>query len=91
MSYSYQALRPSLFTEENQRAFLKVRDHVRHLLKTAGAFTMGKAIPSGVAGDSWTQMAFVDRMVELGELVEVTRHSDVAGQFRVFVDPNDRL
>ena len=80
MSYEYESLKPMLFTENGQKDFLKVRDKVNSLIKTAGAFRMAEA---GIA--SWPDMAAVDRLVELGELVEFKR--DCWGQFRVFTTP----
>lgn len=81
--YNYQTERPSLFTESGQVIFLKIRDRVKHLLKTAGAFRMQEAI-QGCTGSSWEMLACVDRLVELKEIREVT-DSKAAGQYRVFV------
>jgi hypothetical protein len=64
--------------------FVAIRDHVKRLLRDAGAVTMGAAIRGAGSGDSWTMLACVDRMVETGELREVTG-PNVAGQDRVFV------
>lgn len=85
MPYNYNTLRPSLFTEDGQVMFLKIRDHVKKLLSQAGAVRMGEAI-SCSTGDTWEMLACVDRLVELGELREVTVGQDVAGQYRVFVE-----
>lgn len=85
--YDYRREVPELFTDQGQRLFLGIRDRVRGLLKETGAIRMGEAsrLPPGIAASSnWTMMACVDRMVELGELLEVTP-SDCAGQHRVFV------
>ncbi len=65
--------------------FIKIRDKAQTLLKTAGAFTMGKVIIGCGGGDSWDMLACVDRLVELGEIREVTS-GNVAGQDRVFVE-----
>ncbi len=81
MTYDYQAEREKLFTEAGQRQFLAVRDKARRLLAQAGAVMSGNIM---VAGDSWVSLAAMDRMIELGELVEVTTKG-VAGQHRVFV------
>ena len=85
MSYSYAELKPKLFTDDGQRMFLKIRDRVRRLLDDAGAFQMERAW-SGVTGDTWTMLACVDRLVELGEISELRR--DCAGQYRTFVRIN---
>ena len=80
--YQYQTQREELFTEQGQEMFLKIRDNVNALLDKSGAVRMDRAI--GIAtGDSWTMLACVDRMVELGELHEVTG-KNVFGQYRVF-------
>ena len=80
--YVYNELKPDLFTEEAQEPFLKIRDNINWMLEKTGAFAMGNALIAG--GSTWYQMACVDRLVELGELREVTGE-DVAGQYRVFV------
>ena len=82
--YDYSVEKPRIFTDEGQRVFLKVRDHVRECLDKSGAVSMGNAMIGAGGGDSWLMMAYVDRMVEIGELLELTR-GDVPGQDRVFV------
>lgn len=83
MPYDYQQQRASLFTDEGQRKLLAVRDRVARLLKTAGAVRLQEAIAE-VTGDSWESLACVDRLVELGEIREITGEG-VAGQHRVYV------
>ena len=80
MSYNYQTERSALFTESGQVRFIQVRDRVKELLKVAGAFRLEEAAIS-----SWEEVACVDRMVEMGELVEWPR--DCWGQYRVFSTP----
>jgi len=84
--YSYNKEKAKIFTEENQQEFLKVRDTVNQLLEEAGAFKMFKAW-RGISGDTWLMLAYVDRLVELGEIKEITG-PDVRGQDRVFVAGN---
>ena len=81
--YNYEEQKSEIMTDEGQRTFLKIRDKANKLLEEAGAFTM-MAPSRRVTGDSWFHMACIDRMVELGEIAEVTA-SGVAGQHRVFV------
>lgn len=83
MTYNYKNEKQKIFTEEGQRDFLKVRDYAGKLLKQSGAFMMPYAF-EGVGGDAWFLMACVDRLVELGEIREVTP-ANVSGQRRVFV------
>lgn len=83
--YIYEEHRHKIFTDEGQREFLRVRDRAQALLKNAGAFKLFSAA-SDISGDTWTMMAYVDRLVEIGEIVEVTEGMCVAGQDRVFVE-----
>lgn len=83
MSYDYATERASVFTEQGQKMFLKIRDKTQALLRVAGACRM-QEMTSGNTGDSWEMIACVDRLVELGEIVEVPRPG-CAGQHRVFV------
>ena len=82
--YKYEDLKDNIFSDEGQRGFIKMRDHVSALLDKAGAFSMFKAMTGPVTGDSWKIMSYVDRLVELREIREIT-DSNVLGQDRVFV------
>lgn len=84
-SYDYKREKSDLFSDEGQRMFLRVRDFVKSALKMAGAVRMNEAMNAAGTGSSWTMLACVDRLVELGEIREVTP-ADVPGQYRVFVD-----
>lgn len=84
--YDYQKERAEIFTEQGQVTFLKIRDRVKYLLKTAGAFRMNEAI-SSATGSSWNHLACVDRLVELGEIIELKR-PDAWGQYRCFTSPD---
>lgn len=81
--YNYTQEKPKLFTEDGQVMFLKIRDNVNSIIEKSGAIMMENAM-RGASGSSWTQLACVDRMVELGELYEVTKGMSVAGQHRIF-------
>jgi len=83
MAYNYATQRPNLFTEEGSVLFLRVRDKVRTLLDSAGAFMTGKVV-LGMTYDGWDFLACFDRLVELGEIREITGPK-AAGQCRVFV------
>lgn len=82
--YKYEDVGPRLFDDDGQRMFLLVRDFVHKMLLVAGAIRLGHAITSAGSGDSWTMLACMDRLVELGEIREVPQ-SGVAGQDRIFV------
>ena len=85
MSYEYQAQKVELFTDEGQRMFLKVRDKAKHLLKEAGAFRQQEVLRDCGGGDSFTMIACVDRLVELGEIVELERNCWT--QYKVYAEP----
>jgi hypothetical protein len=90
--YSYEIEKPNVFTERGQRLFLGIRDQVHRLLDLSGAVRMQEAmaLPPGIgAASSWEMLACVDRLVELGEIREVTS-GNVAGQDRVFVAKETR-
>lgn len=89
MSYSYEKMRPNVFTEEGQVMFLKIRDNAKALIKQAGAVSADR-ITKGITGDSWTMIACIDRLIELGELVELKNPVSSWAQHRVFIDGSDR-
>ena len=79
--YDYTNYCDLTFTDEGQRNLLKVRDKAFQLIKVSGAVSMQNLMIIG--GDSWEMMAYVDRLVELGDLIEIEQ-GHVAGQFRLF-------
>lgn len=83
--YKYVEQKHWIFTEEGQVVFLKIRDEVDKLLSASGAISMLCAI-SDASSDPWHDMACVDRLVELGEIVEVERNypEAVRAQDRIF-------
>ncbi len=85
MSYDYEKEKQATFTEAGQRLFLSIRDRVKLGLKRDGAIMMAAATEKQ-SGNSWEMLACVDRMVEIGELYELTyAHGRPQGQHRVFV------
>lgn len=83
MPYNYEEQKQHLFTDKGQREFLRVRDRADKLLSEAGAFMM-LSVLQVVSGDSWRMLAYVDRLVELGEVKEITP-AGVPDLDRVFV------
>ena len=74
--YKYEDHKHTVFLEKNQRRFLEARDRVRELLTNGKYFDMTQAI-AGLGGDSWENMALIDRLLELGEIYEVeTKNSN---------------
>jgi hypothetical protein len=85
--YQYEIERPWLFTEEGSLLFIKARDNARKLLDLAGAFTTMKPFVR-ITIDTWKMLAICDRMVEIGDVVEIVNTDErTAGQDRVFVRP----
>jgi hypothetical protein len=82
--YSYEAEKPRLFTEDGSVTYTQVRDAVHALLRQAGAFRQDHL---RVAGDTWTTLACLDRMVELGELVKLRPEGSCWGQYQVYARP----
>lgn len=76
MAYRYADLRPWVLTDEGQRAVLLVRDKATILGRASGVF-LGSRAAAVLSGDSWHQLAVIDRLVELGDLRRVFEGSDV--------------
>lgn len=83
MSYSYHKQKQEyVLTDQGQKDFLAVRDKVKLMIKASGAFLMLMAL--GYPTDDWNCMSCVDRMLELGEIIEVERGPGCPGQYRIF-------
>lgn len=82
IGYQYEVEKPKLFTDDGQRMLLKIRDTAFTLIELAGVVRF-QEMTGGVSGDSWTMLACADRLVELGDLVEIPQEN-IAGQHRVF-------
>ena len=80
--YSYKEQRNKIFTDEGQKDFLKLRDKVNKLLDISGAFMVDNVL--GVNVNTDITLACVDRMAELGEIIEIKRNG-VFAQHRVFI------
>lgn len=86
MSYSYETERPFVFTDEGQRMLLRVRDFSRRILREAGAVRADKLLGACDSGDSWSMMACVDRLCELGYLKLIPGSSDGAWQYGIYIN-----
>lgn len=82
MSYAYETERPGLLSESGINTLLKVRDKVKEHIAKSGAFRLQEA---GIS--SWSEIAAVDYLVEIKELVEFVREG-CWGQYRVFTTPD---
>ena len=68
--YEYKNFRERLFTDKGQREVMAVRDHIRRTCKISGCIEMWKAL-APVSGDTWENMAIIDRLAELGEVKKI--------------------
>lgn len=62
--YKYEEIKPKIFLEENQEAFIKMLYRINNLICTKELFTTNSAL-TGALGDSWLSLAFVHRLEEL--------------------------
>ena len=89
--YRYQDHRPFVFTEDGSVAFVKLRDKVLALTRKTGCITRGKAMAlacgSNGVGDTWSAMALVDRIVELGDLCLCPGTEGWMGQYQILYEP----
>ena len=81
--YKYEDYRAQVFLEENQEQFLKARDKAHKLLETSKYIDLDQII-QGLGGGNFLNIAFVDRLVELGDLYEV---QNIPGRLRIFMKP----
>lgn len=82
MSYVYADLRPKIFTEEGVAMLIATRDEAQRLLHKSGAVRADMIMTTC---DSWLMLACIDYLVEVHDLLEVTRKDQVHAQNRVFV------
>lgn len=82
MSYDYQKEKRNLFTENGLKTLIKVRDNSIRLSNISEVFTLEKMI-SNCSGGSWTMLAAVDYLEELGEIKCV--HSPGSTQKKIYV------
>lgn len=84
--YNYPEVRPEIFTDSGRQKLEVIRQKVSQHLGNSPSITLVQAI-SGALGDTWVNMACVDRMVELGELEEIDVRAKIA-QDRTFRRPS---
>lgn len=87
--YSYQEVRPRLFEEKNSTEFIKFRDNAMRLLNEAGAVCGFNCFKNVYVGDTDIMLAMCDRLVELGDVKEVTG-DNICGQNRVYVKAREQ-
>lgn len=83
MSYIYEEIRPTLFTEEGVKDLMKIQRKVTQLLTNHNVMLAESTFSE--TADPWTAMACLDYMVEQKEIYEVTEGCGVAGQYRTYV------
>lgn len=75
-------MKPKVFLEENQKAFLQLRDRIRDWFEDNYTF-MVQEITRGIPGSEWLYFAFIDRLEELDEIQIIGNYGD-AKQFDVY-------
>ncbi len=83
MSYNYEAEKEYVFTDRGSRDLIQLRDRARALCEKAGCVRAG-VLMAGVSGDSFKAMALIDRIVEIGDLIEVHQTNKTVWQNRIF-------
>lgn len=91
LMYNYENCRKRLFTEEMLNKFIWFRDQVNSFLDTSGAVTQCKAVSGIKLPDTDMENAFMDRLVELGELQEVTTFLNIKTCNRVFIRSSEKI
>jgi len=79
MSYVYEREKPEVLKPDGQRMLLEMQQKAMELITKAGAVRMDKLMSPG---DSWTQLACADHLIEMGQLVEVPTNG--MAQHRIF-------
>ena len=87
MSYSYHKERQEVFTEHGQVMFLRIRDGVKKALAETGALTVETAMDFAGGGSTFTMLACIDRLKELGE-IEILQRNGQLSQYNVIVAAN---
>ena len=83
MGYSYEAEKPNVMTDEGQKDVMKLMQIAQDLLKEGRTVRM-EELTKGFSGSNWTHMAYVDRLCEMGLLLEISGR-DIPAQHRVFI------
>jgi len=82
--YDYKKEKKKLFTDEGQKLFLRMRDHINKLLIISGAARVQEMMKNECA-ESWTMLACIDRLVELGEIREINQNTKIPTQYEIYV------
>jgi len=86
MSYEYEKENKYVFTDKGQIHFLHIRDLAHKLLKQSGAVREDKLLvlaPGVGAASNWEMLACIDRLVEIGEIKEVSAAGSEHGRILV--------
>ena len=86
MSYDYEKEKAYCSTPEGQENLLRVWDRAQRAFTECGAIQAGKLIAAASACSNWSQMAVVDRLVEMGRMVYLS--TDCWWQHRILA-PKD--
>lgn len=84
MGYNYETMKPKVFTESGQRILLSIFKNIERyrLFGNKNRMNVNKMIKS-VCGDTWTMLACINYLEELGE-IKLVKKGDMA-QFNVYL------
>ena len=71
MTYKYEEERPAIFSHDGIKMLLTIYDRINGSLRSTGACTIGHAISSVRSGNSFTMLACIDYLVEIGKVKKV--------------------
>jgi hypothetical protein len=81
--YTYEEFRPKVLEPEGQKKLLTVHRHVLDNFNDGRPFEMQAAMKP-IYGDTWTNIAVVEYLVEMGVLREIKTMEETATQHRLF-------
>ena len=73
--YDYELEKPKIFTDDGIKILLRIRDGIHKHFETSCAIYLLDAINNFSAsyGGNWFHLACVDFLLEIGDIVEITR------------------
>jgi len=82
MSYDYRIEKHKIFNDEGFKNIIKIMEFVNK--QESSVFQEGDLTKVCAGGSSWTEMAYIHFLVEIGWLIEVELKAEPYGQFRIY-------
>lgn len=80
--YNYNEQKAKLFTTEGVKMLMQISANAKRLTDIAGCATIEKVI-SCASGDTWTMLACIDYLIEIGELRKVHQALSCLSQYEI--------